>query len=141
MNDRSRSTLFLLEQIVVIMIFAICAAVCVYILVVSYLMTADAVDTKYALLVAESVAEAHRAFGADTRLVAEVIGGSYTADSVVVYFNNNWEPYVEAYAAFVLRLTQGIPDNYGVMLSEITVHRIITSDELMNLTFATRSAG
>jgi len=141
MSGQSRSTLFLMEQIIVITVFAICAAVCVKILVVSYLMTVDAVDTKHALIAAESMAESYKAFAGNTAMVAEIIGGSaggsYTDGTVTVYFDSNWQPHYEAYAVFVLQLTKRISEP-GITLSDITVNRAVTGDELISLTVAVR---
>jgi len=136
-NLRSRSTLFLMEQIVVITVFAICAAICVYILVISFLMTSSAVDTKSALLVAESAAESYKAFSGDMDRVAEILNGSANAGSVLVYFDSSWQPSGPENASFVLLLTERDLESYA-LLSDISVSRIITGDELINLTVATR---
>jgi len=45
MVRRSRSTLFLMEQLIVIAVFAICAAACVKILTTSYFMAKQTRDT------------------------------------------------------------------------------------------------
>ena len=144
MAGRSKSTLFLMEQLVVIAVFAICAAVCVYILVISHLMTVDSVDTRNALLVAESAAESYKAFNGDTGRVAEVLFdnnlGQFFPDGVVVYYCSDWRPASEALAAFVLRLEKGDVVS-SVQLADITVSRILTDDELVNLTVGVRRTG
>ncbi|MDR0273537.1 MAG: hypothetical protein LBI27_09500 [Clostridiales bacterium] len=66
---KSKSSLFLMEQIVVITVFAICAAVCVKILSLSFIMTDDAVVTRNALLAAENAAESFKAFSGDLERV------------------------------------------------------------------------
>lgn len=134
----SRSMLFLMEQIIVITVFAICVAVCVRILVESYLITADAVDTKNALLAAESAAESHRAFFGDREMIADILGGSVNGSGgLSVYFDDNWQAVSPAEASFVLRLEQTESE---VLLSDITVNRIECGSELIGLTTAVRRA-
>jgi len=91
--NRSKSTLQLIEQIIVIAVFAVCAAVCVNIIATSYLMTARAVDTRNALSVAETAAEGFKA-----------VGGNM--DDVRLFFDEDWLPAEADEAAFVLELTR-----------------------------------
>lgn len=108
MNEgkRSRASLFLMEQIIVIAVFALCAAVCVYIIAASHTMSVNAVDTRYALLMAENTAEAHKAFGGDVNEVAALLGGTALGNRVFVWFCEDWTPVEQANAAFVLAMTQ-----------------------------------
>ena len=133
----SRSMLFLMEQIIVITIFAICVAVCVRILVESYMITTDAVDTKNALLAAESAAESHRAFFGDTERIANILGGSVSGNSLSIYFDDNWQAVSAANASFVLHLEQ---TGAEVLFSDITVTRLECGSELIGITTAARRA-
>ncbi|MCL2386598.1 MAG: hypothetical protein FWC89_03510 [Defluviitaleaceae bacterium] len=130
MKGRSRSTLFLMEQLVVIAVFAICAAVCVKILFVAHAMMVDAVDTRHALIIAENSAEAFKAFSGDLDMVLEMVGDAEAYFSVdnglVVYF-----PY------FVLRLETRDAES-SVVFADIRVSRAIDDVELITLTTATR---
>jgi len=126
-----------MEQLIVIAVFAICAAVCVKILAVSYLMTVNAVDTRNALLAAESAAESHKAFRGDGDRIAEIMGGEVRGNTVVVYYDSNWVISCETYAAFVLQLTKSTDDAL-VIFADISVSRIITGDELVSFTAAVR---
>jgi len=137
-----------MEQVVVIAVFAVCAAVCVKILVVSYLMTVDAVDTKNALLVAESAAESYKAFSGDIGKAAEALGGGrfYLSDYgfVTVYFDGNWQPSSAEEASFVLYLAENDSEPL-VMFADISVGRVTSGeepvDELISLRTALRRNG
>ena len=136
---RSRSTLFLMEQIIVITIFAICAAVCVKILVVSFLMTVDAVDTKNALLAVESAAESHKAFAGDNSSIARILGGHYNDYGVIVYFNCDWQSIdIAEDASFVLHLYR-YREEPALILSDIFVTRVASGDQLVSITTAVRT--
>ena len=105
--NRSKSTLVLIEQLVVIAVFAICAAVCVFIIAVSFLMTREAVDTRNALTAAESAAERFKALG---------------SDDTVRFYDDNWRPTDADGAAFILRLYRR-DDNQPVARADILVQR------------------
>jgi len=94
MNNRSRSTLFLIEQLIVIAVFAICAAACTRILAAAYFTASDSRDTSRAILAAENGAETFKATGGDARLIAQILGGvSDRIDgsaAAIVYFDKDW---------------------------------------------------
>jgi len=130
-----------MEQVVVITVFAICAAVCVKIFVVSYLMTVNSIDTKNALIVAESAAEIHKAFVGDTSKIAEMLGSAdgihYDSDSIFIYFDDHWNPISAAYASFVLR-SANFEGEFSVIFADIAVDRISNDEKLVSLTVAAR---
>lgn len=123
---RGRSTLFLMEQIVVITVFAICTALCVYILSESYLLTVNAVDTRNALLAAESAAECFKAYGGDMGKIAEVLKGKKSDTGVYVYYDGNWRPNCyNSYNNITFVLHLDIVDNsQPIILANIAVGKI-----------------
>ena len=140
---RSKSTLPLIEQMIVIAIFAVCAAVCVKILVVSYLITVDAVDTRNALSVAESAAESFKAFEGDTGRIFDVLGeygsGRFADDTVTIFYDSSWGLTNETGASFVLRLSKRDAEiGDAVIFADVMVDRIDQDDQLINLAVASR---
>ena len=101
MANRSKHTLFLMEQLVVILVFAICAAVTVRIFVGSFLMAENAKHMKNALLIAESVAEVYKATDGDLTEMLKVleIDEAYTYpidDGITFFLDNTLTPAVIA---------------------------------------------
>ena len=143
MDERSKSTLFLMEQIIVITVFAICAAACVKIFVVSFLITVDSVDIRNALHAAESAAETYKSTNGDTGRTVRILSnefGYYSDSTVSMYYDRNWRPTDSDNAYFVLHL---VKQNAGapVVLSDVTVSRkepggVLT--ELVSLPVAVR---
>ena len=137
---RSKSTLFLMEQIIVIAVFAICAAVCVSLLTSAYLMTRNSVDTRNALMIAENAAESHKAFNGDIAQIANILGGNASAgsDNFRIYYDNNWQVADSSDASFVLNF-EIISDNL-VTFSDISVYSSSDSNPelLISLTAAAR---
>ncbi|MCL2604965.1 MAG: hypothetical protein FWD90_10845 [Defluviitaleaceae bacterium] len=122
MNGHSRSNLFLIEQLVVILIFAVCSAVCVSIFVESYLMSKRTLEVNYAIRVAGNAAESYKASGG--------VDG-------VIYYDSNWNVSDTDGAYFVLQITTLDNPAPSLTRAEIVVSRI-SGDELYRLTVAAR---
>ena len=144
MNNRSRSTLFLIEQLIVIAVFALCAAACVRILADSYFTATNSRDLSNALLAAESGAESFKATGGNIGRVAELMRG--VSDNVngspaaVVYYDRQWNVCGESAAFYKLSLVcDGPVERLALFEGELSVEKI-TGEELVSLTVVARSA-
>jgi len=143
MNKRSRSTLFLIEQLIVVAVFAICSAACVRILTYAFFTARGSKDVSSALLVAESAAETYKAFTGDISKVAETLGGDYdmteSGASAIVYYDKQWQVCVVYEADYILRMINGKQETafQSPLLVEITVEKI-TGEQLLAFTAAAR---
>jgi len=148
MTNRSKSTLFLIEQLIVIAVFAICAVACISILTASYFYANDSNAVSHAIVKAESGAEVFKVTGRDFTSAANILGGTVTSvglgsDGVsvlAVYYDNNWQVSAEDNASYKLYLViesaQGAQD-FDVITARVTVERI-TGEELISLNVAAR---
>jgi hypothetical protein len=124
----------MMEQLVVILIFAVCSAVCVSIFVESYLTEHRSLEVKYAILAASSAAESYKATGGDARETVSILGGNHDD---AVFFDNLWKPSPEDQAFYILRI-KPLDDPYSLLiLAEITVGTI-DGEELFALSVAVR---
>ena len=142
MNGRSRSALFLIEQLIVITIFAVCASVCVKVFVGSYLMTRDAQDVKRALIAAKNGAESFKAYGDLEKTAALLNGRRYEADGLsaaAVYFDGEWMICGEAEAVYALRLENRSAGDNGALplVCDLSVEKI-TGEKIVGFTVASR---
>ena len=139
---RSRSTLFLIEQIVAVAVFSVCAAVCVSIFINAFLMAHDARDTGYGLIVARNTAEAFKVTGAAEETLDFIRG--HADGTSAVYFGNDWRIVSRESAAYVLRLRYAeLVSEYDIghllTLSYLTVERIC-GESIVSFTVAARRA-
>jgi len=112
MANRSKSTLFLIEQLMVIVVFAICAVACINILTAAYFNAVDSRDLSNAVLKAESGAEVFKATVSDFAAAADLLGGTTHAQSMNtggvsvldVYYDSSWQKSDETNASYVLNL-------------------------------------
>jgi len=145
MTHRSKSTLFLIEQLIVIAVFAICAVACISILTSAYFTANDSKATSHAILVAESGAEVFKATGGDFAAVADIMGGfTKQGDSgsavVAVYYDSSWQVSSEANADYLLNLVVDAPGNANdstLVTGELSVEKV-TGEELVAFSVAAR---
>ena len=143
MNQRSRSTLFLIEQLIVVAVFAICSAACVRILAYAYLTSRDSKDVVNAILVAESGAESFKAVSGDVGKTAEIMGGvvdnSSAANEAIVYYDSQWQVCGKDNAFYIFRLTSGNTgaSSPSLLSGEILVEKL-TGESLVSFTVAVR---
>ena len=154
MTHRSKSTLFLIEQLIVIAVFAICAVACVSILTAAYLDANESRDVSQALLKAESGAEVFKAAGGDLIAAGDIIGGpgaaGYNAfrltsepSELTVFYSKDWQLCEPGDASFLLKLVVGNNNiNSGTngpvfVTGSLTVERI-TGEELVSFPVAAR---
>ena len=132
-KEKSKSTLFLIEQIIVIAVFAICAAVCVRIIVSAYVMTTDAVDLRNALTIAESAAEAVKALDGN----ASYVGAVLTPGSISGSHSHGMETIMTFYYEnFVLEII--LRDEGALVLADIAVSRPGDENALVTLSTVAR---
>ena len=139
MKTRSKSTLFLIEQLIVIAVFAICAAACISILAAAYFTAEETRDMGNALIVAESVAESFKAVNGDLRIVTRIVGGtaiynhSVLGDYLIIYYDENWKISDETNHLYIL--TVFINENQSIsslLEGTLTVYKVQPDTGLPN---------
>ena len=141
MNARSKSTLFLIEQLIVVTVFAICAAACVRILAASYFIATESRDLGNAIHAAEGGAESFKAVGGDFGKAAHILGGTAFSDGgvdvAVVYYDKHWQVSAEAEACYSMSIRAGAPEPASPLLSsgELSVDKV-TGERLIGFDVA-----
>jgi type II secretory pathway pseudopilin PulG len=144
MSKRSRSTLFLIEQLIVIAIFAVCAAACVSILTVSFISARESSDMSGAILTAENAAESFKAVSGDIDRAAAILGGSRASenneDKLIVHYNERWQVVGESDAQFTLRIVR-MNDNpqQSLISAQLSVENI-TGEQILSFPVIARAA-
>jgi len=154
MAHRSKSTLFLIEQLIVVAVFALCAVACVSIMVAAYLNANDSHSLSHALLKAESGAEVFKATGGDAYAIADMLGGDvdFVWDSgsdytvVTVHYDSQWQVNESpgkngTDSSYVLTIIFDTPEQTASEFNLVTGQLYITKDggELVRIPLAARS--
>lgn len=90
-HSRSKSGLFLMEMIIVILFFSLSSAICMKIFSTSKIKSDHSRDISNASVKAQSCAEAYKAYSADLQKVASTLDGTPLKEKMVVYYDFNWQ--------------------------------------------------
>lgn len=102
---RHRSSLFLLELILVIFFFSLASAVCIQLFVKAHLTEQETKKLNHAIPLAESAAEAFHSVSGNLEELSALFpegGLSETGDSFQVLYDENWHPVKEGEGVYVL---------------------------------------
>lgn len=91
MAEKSKSNLFLLELILSFVSFAVCASVCLTIFIKASAMSKDSDNLDNATLYARNLAECYRGCDGDADKIAQLMNGTVTDGTVILYFTFDWE--------------------------------------------------
>ena len=128
----TKTSLFLLELMISLLLFSFCAAICVQIFHASNKRTNSADDLSKAVFQATTAAELYKANGGDIEALSEHFGVShsfYSNGVLSVYFDENWNETLQLMlraSLFSAGYTLTIADN-GDKSAEINVIRSATT--------------
>jgi len=147
MINRSKSTLFLIEQLLAIAVFAVCAVACVRIITTAFLYSKDSRDVGFAIIAAENVAEGFKAVSGNFELIADMFGSEKTQSNgepaVTIYYDTNWQITNASNASFILCLNSSKVTEFSshqLIEGNLSVERI-SGDELISFNIASIMEG
>ncbi len=133
---RSKAPLALMEQVVMVLVFALAAALCLQVFVVSNRMSERNKDMDHAVLLAQNTAEMLKACGG-IEDAAEMMGGDFQQAMWCSYYDEAMNPAADRTSAYYEVNT--LPENSGVEGLEkaaIEVFRHDGNEALFSLTVA-----
>ena len=102
-----KATLFLMELVIVIFFFSICAAICANMFGSAQQMADNSENLSRAVVEARSAASCYKAADGDLEKTARLLDGVQLDDSAAVYFDEAWNKIADSETAqFVVRLKQ-----------------------------------
>lgn len=126
--------LFLIEQILAILVFAVAAAICVQLFANAYLQSRANGELNYALLTAQNGAEAFKAAHGDWQATADILDDRVeTIDgkaTICLTYDSNWQTVDDANAAYIMELSAANTATPGLNQADITIREAnATSDK------------
>jgi len=125
--NRSKSTLFLIEQLIVVAVFAICAVACIRIISTAYLYSRDSRDVGFAIIAAENLAESFKA-----------TPDNFDRAQISIYYDKDWQIVTHANSSYVALFDINNITEYPthrLIEGNINVKRV-TGDELISFNVA-----
>jgi len=128
-----------MEQMIVIVVFAFCAAVCVKLIGEAHVISTRNNDIKNAIITVESAAECFKALSGDLPKIAGILGGTYNEQSTLtVYYDDEWHISNQEGAVYIMSITpHNDPTRKPLITADILVRRT-TGNEIFTLTVSTR---
>lgn len=91
-RSSSKSSLFLIELLIIIAFFSVASVVCVRLFTQSHAISLQSRDLNRAVTVAQSAAESFKAAEGQPEEIARLLGGRMErSGAVVVYYDENWQ--------------------------------------------------
>jgi hypothetical protein len=95
-RSKSKSSLFLLELLIIIAFFAVASAVCIRLFARAHVVSVDSRDLNRAVIVAQSAAETFKAACGDQQAMARILGGVIgPGEEILLYYDSGWHPVPE----------------------------------------------
>ncbi len=118
--DKSKSRLFLIELVVIILFFSIAAAVCTNMFAHAKTMSASSMELTMAMAEAQEAAETFKSAGGDMESVNGRLDAQTDGQSLVAYYDSQWQR-IDAQSAYTLRI-EFLEDN-GLRQADISVYK------------------
>lgn len=106
MKERSKMPLLLTELSLMLLVFSLCAAICLSVFAASRKTARESGALGNAAAWAQSAAEAYRAANGDARNAAALIGAEGTDGGFTCYLNDAWEQTDEDGGDYALFLSE-----------------------------------
>ena len=130
---RNKAFLPLMEQILMVAVFAIAAAVCLSAFAVGNRISKERSDLDTAVLLAQDTCEMLKYAKGDKEKAAEITGGAYSENELLIYFDENGNNTSSDSAVYLVRAHLGSVE-HGV--GEATVTVFTADKELYSLSVA-----
>lgn len=136
---KSKAPLVLMEQLVMLLVFALAAALCLQAFVRSDLLSRRGEARDNAAVLCQSVAETIRHTGGDFQAVAEKLGATQSGeDDLTIFYDEDWNTaaptspnvYPVGYTLGVCRVDSGVP---GLGQASVWVQEDETGEELFRI--------
>ncbi len=131
-EQKSKAPLNLMEQVVMILVFAFAAALCVQAFVVADSMSKEAYARDKAALICQTVAETVKSQRGNMEMSAKLLGGEETEQRISLYYDENWEGCNLEEAEYIAVFTMKEADSY-LGQGEVAVKTIHTGETIFDL--------
>lgn len=117
-NHSSKSSLFLMELIIVILFFSIASGICMQIFVKAHLLTKQTDMEQQALMVSDSVIAVLKKSPGDLDKIITICGGEKKENKVVIFFDRSFQRTSHKNAVYLLEVAMKDKDQYWIYMVE-----------------------
>lgn len=117
-NRSSKSSLFLMELIIVILFFSIASGICMQIFVKAHLLTKQTNMEQQALLTTDSVIALLKNSPGDMEQINSIYGGEKKENKVTFYLDHSFQNTNSKNASFIVEVIMQTKDQYRICVVE-----------------------
>ena len=130
-RDESKAPLVLMEQVIMVLVFALVAALCIQAFVLSRTLSVQMTERDHAMNVSQTLAETVKAYGGDLKAVSEKLHGESDGMQVQFFYDDDWNIAQKADASFQVVFEQesgeGFCKNGRIMVLDASGEHEISS--------------
>ena len=129
MNSRSKSGLFMIELVVVIVVFSFSAAKCLEVFFHSRQTAEISSSLSRASIEVQTAADCYKSYDGDLFSTAELLGGSVDGERLIIYYDSGWKHTDNAdNARFCVTITETAPRESTVIAEDLNGAPIFSVD-------------
>lgn len=95
-ESESKAPLALMEQVIMVLVFALAAALCIQAFVLARTISIRLTERDHAINLCQTLAETVKAYGGSPEKIIEELGGGMSGEQIVFYYDSDWMPLSEA---------------------------------------------
>ncbi len=111
--NRSKAPLALMGQLLVVLFFAIAAAICLQAFAKSEMISEQSENRDHASRICQNAAETLKSVYGDLEAAREIIGGSVEGDSLVIRYDKDWKEDTNGTNQLLIKLTDSSEEGLG----------------------------
>ena len=119
---KSKAPLSLMEQLIMLVVFALAAALCLQVFVLSGRISRECETKSHAVTAVQNAAEVTKSCRGDFESLSKLLGGSGIADGWQLGYGETWEPMDPALASYLVNITPLNTENPALGSAEISAH-------------------
>lgn len=121
---KSKAPLVLMEQLIMLVVFSIAAAICVRAFVYSDQLSLQKQVRDQAIIQVQTLAETYKYYKGDVQKVIAEFGGDIDNDTFITYWNEQWQPCDESKSQYKIKITKQASNVTGLGKAEVLVYSI-----------------
>lgn len=134
-QNESKAPLMLMEQVIMVLVFALVSAVCIQAFALARTTSVQMSDRDHAVNVSQTLAETLKAYHGSTEKVRERLGGESDGERLVFYYDSDWRETAEPSASFLMSFGQEESDGF-CRYGRITVCDVSDQREIFSMRVA-----
>ena len=139
-RNESKAPLVLMEQVIMVLVFALVSAVCIQAFALARTTSIRMSDRDHAMNISQTLAETVKAYSGNMEAVCGSLGGEIEGEQLVFYYDSGWESVSKsADASFRAVFAQEEQDGF-CRYGQITVSDTAEDQEIFSMRVAWQGA-